>query len=267
MNTINNNKMNNILDLYGKNILITGASGGIGKQVALTVKSLGANVVITGRDIFKLKNTFNLLDKKDENDIYIIADLTNEQDINLLVDSCPMLDGIVHCAGTVDSYPTKYINMNKINETFSINYFSQLILMSSILRKKRININSSVVFLSSFSSQNPYSLGALYSGSKAALESYCKVLAVEHSSILRANCIAPALVKTDVFDKTFQDGFGKSKEDIEEYEKFYLHGFGETTYIANIASFLLSNASSWITGQTIVADGGYMLGLLSRFSK
>lgn len=249
--------------LKNKTILITGASGGIGKQTAITISEAGAKVIVTGRNEENLLKTYHAL--IGNNHQYIVADLCNEEDgINKLTAQLPKLDGIVHAAGIVDLFPTKFINKKKINITFDINFVAPVLLMTSIFRNKLINNNCSVVFISSHAAIYPYISGALYAASKAALENYSKVLAGEHSNInLRSNAIAPAIIKTDMFEKAKNLAQSLDK-DVEANERKYLLGYGDTQDVANLILFLLSDASKWITGQTIPLDGGYLIGLISN---
>lgn len=257
-------KVLNSFALNDKKILVTGASSGIGKQIAIHIAELGGTVCITGRNKERLENTLYLL--KGDGHTSVAADITSSEEVMSLVNSLPALDGIVHAAGIVNPYPAKYINKEEFDKSFNINYFGPVQLMTQLFRLKKINKNCSVVFISSFSSKYPYALGALYTGSKSALENYAKSLAVENfQSGLRVNCILPALVKTNIYENTMNALIGERvNEKIDKYSSFYLRGIGEPEDVANMATFLLSNASKWITGQSIVIDGGYLLGLLSK---
>ena len=118
--------------------------------------------------------------------------------------------------------------------------------------------NASIVFISSISAAHPHKGGALYSGSKAAIESFSKVVALEFYPLsIRSNCIAPAMVKTPMYDYAEK---GASKETLDEHVKKYPLGVGTVEDVGNAAIFLLSDASKWITGTTITLDGGFLLG-------
>ena len=242
--------------LHNKAILITGASSGIGRQIAISASQMGGNVIITGRDESRLNETFLKLGEGSHQQI--IADLLNQEQLISLVDKLPGIDGIVHCAGIVKPFPVKFINHDKIKETFDVNYNLQLLLMAQVSRKKKLNKDASIVFSSSISAAHPHKGGALYSGSKAALESFSKVLVLEFSNLkLRSNCIASAMVKTPMYEYAQQQG---SKEQMDEHVNKYPLGVGLPEDVANAAIFLLSNASRWMTGQTITLDGGFLLG-------
>ncbi|MCF8423886.1 MAG: SDR family oxidoreductase [Bacteroidia bacterium] len=241
--------------LHNKTILVTGASSGIGQQIAKSICEMGGNVIITGRNNDRLQSTFNNLKGTNNK---IVADLLNKNELNELIDQLPALDGIVHCAGLVQPFPIKFLSEEKINETFLTNYNIQVLLMAAITRQKKINKNASIVFISSISAAHPHKGGALYSGSKAAIESFSKVVALEFYPLsIRSNCIAPAMVKTPMYEYAEK---GASKETLDEHVKKYPLGVGTVEDVANTAIFLLSDASKWITGTIITLDGGFLLG-------
>jgi NAD(P)-dependent dehydrogenase (short-subunit alcohol dehydrogenase family) len=125
------------------------------------------------------------------------------------------------------------------------------------LKNKKLNKNASLVFLSSISGQHPHKGGTLYAGSKAAIESFAKVLSLElYPQGIRANCISPAMVKTPMFDQAADE---MSKEEMEKHIGKYPLGVGLPEDVANAAIFLLSPAARWITGINITLDGGFLL--------
>lgn len=246
----------NHFQLNNKTIFITGASSGIGQQTAITVSELGAKVIITGRNKERLTETLSLL--KGNNHEMIVADLLNDSERENLIGKLSLIDGIVHCAGFVKPYPIKFISNDKINETFDINFKAQVLLMAGISKKKLLKKNASIVFMSSISAQHPHKGGTLYSASKAAVESFSKVMALEFYNLgIRSNCISAAMVKTPMYEYAEKDA---SKEVMDAHVNKYPLGVGEPIDIANAAVFLLSDASKWVTGTTIVLDGGFLLG-------
>lgn len=250
--------------LNGKRILVTGASSGIGKQVCVHIAALGGKVVLTGRNETRLNETLQLLEG--EGHIIYPADLTNDDEINALASAIAPIDGLVHSAGMVSPSTTKFILRKQVEDVFNVNYLSVVLLTTALFRKRKFNPNSSCVFLSSFAAKFPFPGGSVYASTKAALEAYSKTLAVENAaSGLRANCVLPALVRTEIYNQTFSINYGEQGEERRlKYEHFYLHGIGQPEQVANTITFLLSDASSWITGQSIVLDGGYLLGILSK---
>ena len=248
---------NNPFSLEGKIILVTGASSGIGKEVAISTSKMGAQVIITGRNEERLKNTFDELAGKDHQ--YIIADLTLEEEITKLVSSLKSINGVVHCAGILQPFPIKFIQRKQIDTMFTINYYSAVLLSAKLLKQKKILDQASFVFISSISGTfRPYFGGALYAGSKAAIEAFSRGLAFENAAQkIRSNCISPAIIKTPIFDEYI--GSITIDENIKAYEKQYPLGSGEPIDVANAAIYLLSDASKWVTGSTIVMDGGLMV--------
>jgi NAD(P)-dependent dehydrogenase (short-subunit alcohol dehydrogenase family) len=244
-------------NLHNKTILVTGASSGIGRQVAIHADVMGATIVLCGRDMSRLEETRSLL-KSSRQHLILRADLTLENDLTELVKAVPGLDGIVHCAGVVSPFPVKFLTREKLQETFRINYDAVVELMAQITRGKKLNKNASVVFLSSISANHPHKGGAAYAGSKAALESFSKVIALEFfTQGIRSNCIAAAMVRTPMYEHAEK---GASKETLDEHVNKYPLGVGKPEDVANAAVFLLSEASRWITGTTLTLDGGFLLG-------
>ena len=247
------------MNLTGKYILVTGASSGIGRQVAIDAAKLGATLAISGRNASELKKTFDQLEGK--NHTQIESDLTKVDEIKKLSNQLQTLDGMVHCAGIVKPVPVKFINENQIDEVFSINFKSVVLLNSQLLQQKKIRNNASIVLISTISTLHPYFGGGIYIASKAALEGYGKTLALELSSKkIRVNILQPALVKTAIYQSTIESAF--SDEEMKKYEKQYPLGIGETEDVANAACYLLSEKSKWITGTCIPMDGGLTLGNL-----
>ena len=239
--------------LKGKTILITGASSGIGADLVRHLNSLGVNLVISARSEEKLKN----LQKEYPNVNQVIpADLTDQDAIQKLADSIVNIDGWAHCTGKIQPYPTKFLKKKHIDDLFSVNFESAVLLFAQLLQKKKFNEKASLVFLSSISAEFPYMGGALYSASKAALTAYVKTIALENAPAIRANIIEPALVKTEMFEQT------KASYKSEDFERFIAHyplGVGETQDISNAIAFLLSPESKWITGSVLRMDGGLLL--------
>jgi NAD(P)-dependent dehydrogenase (short-subunit alcohol dehydrogenase family) len=133
-----------------------------------------------------------------------------------------------------------------------------VLLMAALLKAKKIAMQASLVFLSSISGQHPHKGGAMYAGSKAALEAFVKVLALElYPQGIRANYISPGMVKTPLYDKAEQDA---SKEVMDAHVNQYPLGVGYPEDVANAAIYLLSSASRWMTGTNLTLDGGFLLG-------
>jgi NAD(P)-dependent dehydrogenase (short-subunit alcohol dehydrogenase family) len=248
-----------MLSLNDKNILITGASSGIGKASAELFSNLGANVIVTARNEQNLNETFLALNTKTTHQ-KIVADLTRLDDIKKLVKSIEStIDGIVHCCGKVLPVPVKFIKESQLQDVFSVNYFSAVNLISELLSQKKMNNGSSIAFISSVSTLHAYFGGAPYISSKAALEGYSKTLALELApKKIRVNVLQPALVRTAIFENTINAAIDEEK--MCELVNSYPLGIGEPIDIANALAFFMSDNSKWITGSSLKMDGGLTLG-------
>ena len=247
-----------MINLKGKHILITGASSGIGRETAILSAKLGAQITAVARRESHLAELIQELNtQNNENHQYIACDLSNEAEILEAINKMGDFDCIVHSAGMVYPHPAKYIRKKHLDKVMAVNFYAPAILNAALLGKQKINANGSIVFLSSISTKHPFTGGALYVSSKAALESYSRTLALElaHKKI-RCNVVSPALVKTAIFEQTIET---YTEEQVNEYERAYPFGFGEAIDVANTILFLLSNESRWITGQEIIMDGGLTL--------
>lgn len=242
----------------GKHILVTGASSGIGRETAIYIAKNGGRITSIARrkdELVKLSEELYVING--QNHQFISIDLTNDDEILNCMNWIDELDGIVHAAGIVYPLPLKFIKRKHINEVMNINFIAPVLLTSALLSSKKMHTNASIVFISSISTKHPYFGGALYVSSKAALEAYSKSLALELvAKKIRCNIVSPALVKTAIFEQTMQSS---TPEKIKQYEKSYPLGFGEVNDVAKAICFLLSDDSSWITGQEIILDGGLAL--------
>lgn len=237
--------------LEKKTILITGASSGIGACTAIECSKVGAKVIITGRNKDRLKETFDQL-VGDEN-IMIPFDLCDQ---NKILDFCsllPALDGINFCAGISRISPLKFIKKTDIDDIFSTNITSNMIIIQTLLKQKKILSNASIVFISSVYSHYANMGDSVYAASKGAVNSFIKVAALELSTRkIRVNAIEPGFIPTQII----KDRSQFSNEQLEDDLKNYPLGIGEPIDIANGVIFLLSDASKWITGSNMIIDGG-----------
>ncbi|CDA84107.1 SDR family NAD(P)-dependent oxidoreductase [uncultured Bacteroides sp.] len=240
----------NPFSLVGKQILVTGASSGIGKGIALACAKMGATVIITGRNVERLNETLSLMSEGDHK--AISADLTKAEDIDRLVSELPKLDGLVQCAGVGSRVPCKQISKDDIAHVMQPNMEAPILLQTALLSKKKINKASSIVYIASRAYQSPSMGNAVYSASKGAIVAYAKCLALELASRqIRVNCICPGMVWTDLITNDVD------KETLEGAQLRYpLKRFGTTDDVANLAIYLLSDASGWMTGSCVDISGG-----------
>ena len=241
----------NPFTLAGKQILVTGASSGIGKGIALACAKIGATVIVTGRNVERLNETLNQMPEGDHK--AISADLTKAEDIDRLVSELPKLDGLVQCAGVGSRVACKMMTQADIDHIMKPNLEAPVLLQAAILAKKKINKAASIVYIASRAANAPTVGNAIYSASKGAIISYAKCLALELAPRqIRVNCICPAMVWTDLI---IQDGL--TKEEIEEAQlKYPLKRYGQPEDIANLAIYMLSDASAWMTGSAVDLTGG-----------
>lgn len=245
----------NPFTLENKVIFVTGSSTGIGKEIAIGCSKMGAQIIITGRNTEGIQVTFDEL-QPNKNNIYIIADLQKDVDLEKLVESLPPLDGIVFNAGIIKTVPVSFIKKQQILDVFDVNFTSSVILIQKILSKKKIKKGGSICFISSVASSYVNIGNSLYSASKGAVNSFTKALALELASKnIRVNAILPGFIETKILEKSNID-----QDSIKEHLKKYPLGrFGSPNDIANAAIYLLSDASQWTTGSLITVDGGYSI--------
>jgi NAD(P)-dependent dehydrogenase (short-subunit alcohol dehydrogenase family) len=243
----------NPFTLENKTILITGASSGIGKETAIECSKLGANVIITGRNEERLIETFNLL--VGNNHKFYQLDLNSEDKIQDFLNSLPKLDGIAHSAGILESIPFSFTNSEKLAKIMKVNFEMPFTMTQSLIKTKKINKQSSIVFVSSLSGISTIASGiSAYSASKGAICASVRVMAFELASKnIRVNSVCPGMVKTEMNI----ENNSLSEEQLKEDElRNYPLGYGTPIQVAQTIVFLLSNASSWITGTNMVIDGG-----------
>lgn len=249
--------MNNPFSLSGKNILVTGASSGIGRQIALNTAKMGAALCITGRSKERLEETFQQLEKN-EGHQQVPADLNVAGDIGLLAGSVTPLDGVVLCSGIMKTLPFKFINEAELNNVMQTNFTSPVILLNNLVKNKKIKKNASIVFISSIGGNIIGTKGnAMYSASKGAINAIQKVIALELAPQgIRVNNISPGMVKTEMWNV---GEAAITQEQLAEDEKKYPLGYGNVDDVANASIYLLSDASKWVTGTTLVLDGGFSI--------
>lgn len=246
----------NPFSLVGKTVLVTGASSGIGAETAVECSKMGATVVITGRNINRLEQTFAGLDSSfDAKHQMIVADLTDEGSIASLVEQIEGLDGLVNNAGVNLVKPVAFIKPEDLEYVFKNNTWTAVNLTRMLLKKKKLKKNGSIVFTSSVSAFYNAPGRALYAGSKAALTALMRSFAVELADKgIRANAVHPGLVATNMMTANLSD------EDLKNNLKEYpLNRFGKPEEVAWAIIYLLSDASAWVTGTSMVIDGGFML--------
>jgi NAD(P)-dependent dehydrogenase (short-subunit alcohol dehydrogenase family) len=246
---------NNPFSLENKTILVTGASSGIGRATAIECSKMGAKVIITGRNEERLQETFVQLE--DDGHLQIVADLQKGEDLALLIESVPVIDGLVNNAGITISLPVPFINKGALDDILQINTVVPILLTSAIVKKKKIKNGGSVVFTCSTSGIYNAVIGnAMYSASKGAISGFMKNAALDLAAKnIRVNAVSPGMINTNILES----GVITEEQLKEDMKKYPLKRYGEPEEVAYAIIYLLSDASSWVTGSNLVIDGGYTL--------
>ena len=242
----------NPFSLEGKTVLVTGASSGIGQETAFQCSKMGAKVIITARNEERLIETLSQLEGKGHQ--MILAELTNQEDVERLVGEVSTLQGLVLCAGKGMTSPFSFSTRDKYDEIFAVNFFAPVELFRLLVKKKKLEKESSVVIVSSVGGNMSFNIGnGVYGASKAALNSTMKFCAKELASKkIRVNSVNPGMVNT----KLIRSGTISEEQHKLDMEKYPLKRYGEPQEISYGIIYLLSDASSWVTGHSLVIDGG-----------
>lgn len=244
----------NPFTLEGKTIMVTGASSGIGQATAIECAKMGAKVVVTGRNVERLQETFDQLEGKGH--LQLIADLNDEAEITKLVEQCPMLNGFVNNAGRGKSKPVGFVGLEDLQDVFQTNLFGVALLTKMLLKKKKILKGGSIVFTSSISAYMTAAGLSIYASSKAAVAAYMRTCAIELGPKgIRCNAILPGMVET----KLINSGTYTDEDKMNDLALYPLGRYGRPEDIARAMVFLLSDASAWMTGTELVVDGGRSL--------
>jgi len=245
----------NPFSLENKTILVTGASSGIGKAIAIECAKMGAKVVVTGRNEARLQETHSLLEG-DQPD-YIVADLSVNEDVVRVSKELSTLNGLVNCAGLTKVAPFPFATRDSFEEVMNVNFFAPTELTRLLVKSKKIGKGSSIVFISSVSGVYCSAVASsIYSASKGAVNGLVKGIALDLASKgIRVNCVNPGMIDTHIFSE------GKITEEQlkEDTERYPLKRYGKPEEVAYAVIYLLSDASAWTTGSNLLIDGGYTL--------
>lgn len=247
--------MYNPYSLEGKTIFITGASSGIGKSAAIECSKLGATVIITARNEERLKETLSQLEG--DNHKMIICDFNNLDEVAALIDSLPEINGVINNAGYTMFAPIQFIDENVMKGMYEVNTIAPIMILKSLVKKKKVKRGASVVFTSSLSGLGRTSVGnTMYAGCKGAISAFVQGAALELAPKgIRVNAVCPGMVETNILSSGTV-----SSEQIEEDKKIYpLKRYGKPEEVAWAMIYLLSDASGWTTGTNLILDGGYSI--------
>ena len=247
----------NPFSLKEKTVLVTGASSGIGQQTAIACSRMGARVVLSARNQERLQETMDQVEEHPDGHVTIVADLTEQEDVERLVAGLPKLDGAVLCAGNSTTLPLQFGSRDKFDEMFNVNFFAPVELLRLMYKKKVLQKGSSVVMIASIGGTHSFMPGnGVYGASKAALNSVMRYAAREFAPRrVRVNSICPGMVDTPLIHR----GTITEEQLAEDAKRYPLGRYGQPDDIANGAIYLLSDASSWLTGHDLVIDGGFSI--------
>jgi NAD(P)-dependent dehydrogenase (short-subunit alcohol dehydrogenase family) len=246
-----------MIDLSGKHIFITGASSGIGRATAILLSQLNASLTITGRDSSRLLQTYELL-KTPGNHFYKEIDMSSVDFAQALLEISRdrgRISGLVHCAGIHEVTPLASLNLDKVNQVISTNVLSTFEILKHFSKRQHLESKSSFVFLASVAGFLGQPGISAYSASKGALIGLVKSVALELARQgTRVNAVAPGVVETEMTERLSSK---MTDEQFQSVKNMHPLGIGRAEDVANAIAFLLSEKSNWITGTTLIVDGGY----------
>lgn len=244
--------------LHGKTFLVTGASSGIGRATAKALSTCGAKVIIAGRDANRLDES--LLALSGDGHVKAVCAFENADQVcdwvKSLVEGTGPLDGVFHCAGTELIRPIRMTKQAQLSDIFGSSLFAAFGLARGLSQKNAMNDGGSIVFMSSVAGSVGQVGMTAYSATKAAIDGMVRSLACELAPRkIRVNSVVAGAIKTAMHERLTH---GSTEEVTLKYEQMHLLGFGEVDDIAQCAIFLLGPGSRWITGTSLVVDGGYL---------
>ena len=247
--------MYNPFSLEGKTILVTGVASGMGRATAITCSKMGAAIVGADFNVDGMAETMLVLEGEGHQSYQI--DLADEASWIALLESAPVFDGIANCAGIANMNPFSFISREEMEKVFGINFFGPVLLTKSLLKAKKLSKGGSVVFVASIDGPRIVHAGnSVYSAGKSALVGMARNMAIDLApKKIRVNCVLPGTTDTPLIRTS-----NVTEESLAEVAKtFPLKRFGTPDDMANGIVYLLSDASSFVTGTELVIDGGYTL--------
>lgn len=247
--------MFNPFSIEGNTILVTGATSGIGRATALICAKMGARVIAVGRNEEALQSLHTELEGEDH--ICQSIDLCDETLMKEFVQNVPSVDGVAFCAGMASMNPFQFVSDEEMNEVFGINFFAPVKLVRQLLSAKKLNKGGSIVFVSSVDGSKIVHAGnSVYSASKNALVGMSRNMAIDLiGKKVRVNCVLPGTTDTPLIRTANVD----EEMLAEKAKSMPMKRFATPDEIANTIVFLLSDASSYVTGTEVTVDGGYSI--------
>lgn len=249
--------MHNPFSIEGKTILVLGASSGIGQATATICASMRANVVLIGRNLDKINNVLSAIENDGQQHLAYTLDLTDNSTWDEMLTSVPTIDGVACCAGVANMNPFTFISREEIDKVFNTNCFGPILLIQKLIKHKKINKGASVVFVSSVDGPKVVHAGnSVYSASKNALVGMARNMAIDlMGKKIRVNCVLPGTTDTPMI----RTANVTEEQLVETAKQFPMKRFALPEEIAHAIIYLLSDASSYVTGTELVVDGGYSI--------
>jgi NAD(P)-dependent dehydrogenase (short-subunit alcohol dehydrogenase family) len=249
--------MVNPMDLEGQAILVTGASSGIGRRTSILLSELGAKLVLVGRNSQELHNTLEQLHGRSHRMEQF--DLLQTENIPEWMSDLAKQDGplcgLVHCAGIQMTRPLRMFDRNRFDDMMRLNVTAAIQLTKAFRQRSVLRPPASVVYVSSVMALVGQPGVSGYCATKGALQALARALALELASEgIRINCVAPGHVRTEMAAQVEQM---LTDEQIARIEGMHPLGLGDSLDVAHAIAFLLADTGRWITGTTLVVDGGY----------
>jgi NAD(P)-dependent dehydrogenase (short-subunit alcohol dehydrogenase family) len=238
--------------LEGKQILVTGASSGIGEAAVRLCAGMGARVIACGRNAERLDAVVAALEGTGHQSF--VGDLTDPAMRQALVEAVPALHGVVFSAGAAALAPTRLISQRHLDAMFAVNYDAPVLLTQALLAKRKVAQGASLVYVTAIAEHVAPNATGVYSGAKAALTATVRTIALEQAKQgIRANCVSPGYVATPMLD-----GLQAVMSTQDKVELAPLGGIEADEIAAGIA-FLLTPASRWVSRTALVIDAGLTL--------
>lgn len=237
--------------LAERTILVTGATSRIGRACAVLAAQMGARIVATGRDTARLGETVAAL--TGDGHASLAADLATADGRDAVLTAAETVQGVLHVAGRSDVLPVKFTTDELFQESMRVNFEAPVLLTRDLFKRKVIQPGGSIVFVASVAPMRGPVGHAAYAASKGALLSAMRVLAREFAvRQLRVNALCPGTISLGATEEYGAVGTGGDEQN-------YPLGYGRPADVASSAVFLLSDAARWITGTSLVLDGGLTL--------
>jgi NAD(P)-dependent dehydrogenase (short-subunit alcohol dehydrogenase family) len=249
------------MQMDGRTVLVTGASSGIGRETAVMLSELGARVILSARSEERLAETRRQL--TGEGHAVEAMDLGQADGIpawiRRIVERHGPLSGLVHSAGIQQTMPIQLLTPERIASVMHVNVTSAIILVRAFRQKGCAAARASLVLISGGTAIVGRPGISVYSASKAALMGFVKSAALELATAdgMRLNCVAPAYVETEMVQK-LRDSL--TPEQFAAIEQLHPLGLGRPRDVAGAIAYLLAETGRWITGTTLIVDGGSTCG-------